>query len=360
MRILDRYIYKEMAVPVIFGISMFTFIMLIDVLSEMMESVLVKKIPLLEVLELMSYYLPPLMVLTIPMGVLLGIMLAFGNLSSNSEVIAMESLGLGLHRFLVPPLIFGSVISLMLLFFQEKLVPNSMQRLEIATKRIAAKKPSLKIEEKVFIEDVGDYNIYINEIDETGDEASNLIIFNKPDDKLYPEIIFAKKTVWKNSNMVFQDAKFYSVNNSGEKDVEGSFEERAIPINSFFSVGKRKRKSLEAMSISQLKKNIVERKERKEETINYEIEYYQKLALPPLAIIFSFLGVMLAMGNRRSGKGVSFGISLVIIFLYVMGITFGKGLAKDGVLSPMVAMWYPAITIFLISLILFVIKLRRR
>ncbi|OQY09855.1 MAG: hypothetical protein B6I28_02245 [Fusobacteriia bacterium 4572_132] len=361
MKIIDKYIYKEMFLPIIFGISLFTFIFLIDLLVEMMENILVKNIPPMDVLEMISYYFPPILIQTIPMGLLLGVMITYGNLSSTSELVALESIGIGIKRFLKPAFITGILVTGFIYFLEEMIVPDSYEKLSLITKKIAYKKPALKIEEKVFIEDIGEYNIYINKMDQENDVAKNLIVFKMEKDTQYPQIIMAKKAEWENSNMILSDAKFYKMDSKGEEKLRGSFDKQLIPINTFFGgFSKNKNKSKSMMGISELKNKLKILDKNKEEKISYEIEYYQKLATPLSAAILSFLGVMLSVKNNRSGKGVSFGISLVIIFLYMMGMNFGKMLAKKEILYPAIAMGYPNVLLIIISLILFIGQIRRR
>ncbi len=361
MKIIDKYIYKEMALPTIFGISLFTFIFLIDILVEMMENILVKNIPAIEVLEMISYYFPPILVQTVPMGLLLGVMLTYGNLSSTSELIALESIGIGIKRFLMPALILGILMTGLVYFIEEKIVPDSYDKLSLITKKIAYKKPALKIEEKVFIENIGEYSIYVNGMDQENDIAKNLVVFKKEKDSQYPQIIISKKAEWKDSNMILSDAKFYKLGSDGEEKLRGSFDKQLIPINTFFGgFSKNKSKSKSMMGISELNKKINTFKEKTDEKLSYEIEYYQKLAIPLSTLILSFLGVMLSVKNNRSGKGVSFGISLVIIFLYMMGMNLGKILAKKEILHPAIALGYPNVLLTILSLILFIRQMRRR
>ncbi len=361
MKLIDKYIYKEMILPVIFGTSLFTFIFLIDLLVEMMENILVKSIPALEVIEMISYYFPPILVQTIPMGVLLGVMLTYGGLSNNSEIIAIESIGIGIKRFLMPAFTLGLLVTGFVFFLEEKVVPDSYDKLVLITRKIAYKKPSLKIEEKIFIENIGDYSIYVNSMSEDGNSAENLIVFKKETDSAYPQVIVANKAKWENSNMILENANFYKINDKGEKELAGSFDRQIIPINSFFgnfNMGGKKKRSM--MGISELKAEIADKKEKKMEYLQDEIEYHQKIAVPFSAMILAFLGVMLAVKNKRSGKGVSFGISLVIIFCYIMAINFGKLLANNRKIIPLMAMWYPNLLLIITSLILFIKQLRSR
>ncbi|MGM0508534.1 MAG: LptF/LptG family permease [Fusobacteriota bacterium] len=360
MKIIDKYIYKELVLPTIFGISIFTFIFLIDILVEMMENILVKDIPVLDVLEMISFYLPPIMVQTIPMGILLGVMITYGNLSSNSELIALESIGIGIKQFLKPALIIGIITTMFLFFLEETVIPNSYDKLARITKKIAYTKPALKIDEKIFIEDIGDYNIYINEMNNDGSRAENLVIFKKENDSQYPQVIVSKVAKWEKNNMILEDANFYQINSDGEKKLSGSFNRQLIPIQSFFgdytSNGSTK-KSM--MGITDLKKEL--KVDHKKDVLkSYEIELHKKINIPLAAVIFSFLGVMLSVKKGRTGKGMSFGVSLVIIFLYIMGLDFGQIMAKKEIFPTAIALSIPNILLTILSLILFYKQTRTR
>lgn len=360
MKIVDKYFYEEMGAPIIFGISLFTFIFLIDALVEMMENIIVKNVPIKDVLSLISYYFPPVLVQTIPMGLLLGIMISYGKLSGNSEIIALESMGISMTRFLRPALVLGILTMGFVFFLEEKVVPGSYTKFGILSKAIAYRKPAIKIEEKVFVEGIGDYNIYINKMDNELNEAKNLIVFKKESDTPFPEIIISKKAKWEKSDMVLENANFYNINSNGEKELSGSFEKQSIPINTFFGKFNINNKNKSSMSITELRKEIIKRKKKKMNSLSYEIEYQQKLAIPISALILSFLGVLLSVKNNRNGKGVSFGISLVIIFFYIMGVNFGRLLIYNEVLPPIIGMWYPNFLLLLLSLILFYKQTRSR
>lgn len=362
MKILDKYIYKEMTLPIIFGMSLFTFIFLIDVLSEMMENIIVKSVPISDVLEIVSYTFPPVLVQTIPMGVLLGVMISYGSLSGNTEIIAMESIGVGMKRFFMPALTIGVLVMAFLFLLEEQIVPSSHKKLSLLMKKISYKKPTIKLDEKTFIENIGGYSIYLNTVDNDAGEAGNVVIFNKNNNQtLYPQILLAEKAKWLNQDMVMENGKFFDIKDNGELNLKGSFDNKVIPVSTFFSgFNSEMGKDISMMGITELKNEIKANKEKKLPTLAMEIEFQQKMSTPFTSVILAILGVLLSVKNKRSGKGVSFGISLVIIFLYIMGINFGRLMASNKVVSPEVGLWYPNMVLLTLTLVLFIVNMRRR
>ncbi|NLK62762.1 MAG: YjgP/YjgQ family permease [Fusobacteria bacterium] len=423
MKLVYKYFFKEMVLPVFFGISVFTFLFLIDFLIEMMENIIVKNIPVMDVLEMVSYYFPPILSNTIPMGLFLGVMLSYNKLSGNSEIIAMESIGVGFITYLIPAFVVGFIMLNVLFFIEEKVIPDSFEKLELVTKKIAYTRPALKLEEKTFIEDIGDHSIYINKMDNDANLAENLIVFQKLDTSIYPRIILADRSRWENSTMILENANFYNINSNGEKEIAGSFEKQIIPINTFFGnfslKGKKKRammsitelkteidniyghrkteqneinnkikilkKKMKRSEISQkefLESEIVklnkekeviiekvkeeiknidisEKKRRKIRALPYEAEMHQKLAVPFSALLLAILGVFFSVKSARSGKGASFVFSIAVIFSYMTIIGIAKQQAIKLKIDVVLGMWSPNILLLILILILFIIRKRR-
>ncbi|MBZ4682723.1 MAG: lipopolysaccharide export system permease protein [Fusobacteriaceae bacterium] len=360
MKLIDKYIYKELTLPIIFGISLFSFIFLIDILVSMMENILVKSVPVLDVLELLSYTLPPIFAETIPMGVFLGIMITFSSLSTTSEIIAMESIGISLKRIIKPTLLLAFIIMCFVYFLHQSVIPRSGEKLIKISRKIAYTKPSVQLEEKIFITGINDYNVYINHLEPSGTIADSLIVFKKETDTIYPQVILAKKAKWENSKMYLEDANFYKVNSEGKLALKGDFEKQEIPIDTFFGDFNTTVEKPENMSITELFKKVKYLKQENKKTIKYELEMYKKLYIPSSILILSVLGVILSVNNNRSGKGASFGISIFIIFIYITLINIFYMISQKGNIKPSIAMIIPNMLLLLFTLFLYVRKARSR
>ena len=105
-KVLHRYIFREILVPFAFGLSVFTGILLIARLLRLIELVVTRGVPALNILRLLGYIMPAFLEVTVPMAMLLSILVAFGRLSADSEMIAMRSSGLSLYQLVRPVAIF--------------------------------------------------------------------------------------------------------------------------------------------------------------------------------------------------------------------------------------------------------------
>ncbi|MCI4348149.1 MAG: LptF/LptG family permease, partial [Thermoplasmata archaeon] len=89
-RIIHRYVFREILVPFGFGLSVFTFILLIARLLKLIEMVVTRGVPVTNILRLLAYIMPAFLEVTVPRAMLLAILVAFGRLSADYEMIAMR------------------------------------------------------------------------------------------------------------------------------------------------------------------------------------------------------------------------------------------------------------------------------
>lgn len=351
MKIINRYILNEIKMPVLFGISLFTFIFLIDIMVAMMENIIVKGISIIDVIRILSFYLPPILSQTIPMGMFLGIMLTFSKFTRTSEATAMSAVGMSLKDIIRPIIVVAVGATLFIFFLQESIIPRSVSKLKYVTAKIAYENPVFQLKEKTFIDEVEQYNLYIDKLVGNDKVAHGVLIFQKADDKNFPTVIVGKEAFWKDSAMVLKDSKFYNFNSKGKEVLRGGFDEKKIPLAAYFSEMDLKVKDTEAMNIPMLLKEMKDKDEN--EKIPYKIEINKKLAVPLATIMLSLLGVFLAIGHHRSGKGANFALSLIVIFSYITCLNIGMVMASRGVIPVILGVWTPDIILLLVTVIIY-------
>ena len=100
---IHRYILKEIAVPTGLGMLILTFVLFMGRILKLAEMVINKGVPLGEIGKLFAFLLPNFLVITLPLAFLLGVLLGFGRLSADSEIVALKSSGISLYGMLQPP-----------------------------------------------------------------------------------------------------------------------------------------------------------------------------------------------------------------------------------------------------------------
>ncbi|MFK4785783.1 LptF/LptG family permease [Fusobacterium sp. MFO224] len=346
MKMINRYILNEAKMPIFFGISLFTFIFLIEIIVSMLESIIVKGISIIDVSRMISFYLPMILSQTIPMGIFLGVMVTFGNLTKYSEIIAINSIGISLKNLLKLVSLIGIMGTMFIFFLQESIIPRSYVKLQQLSIKMVYNNPVFQLKDKVLIDEVDKYKIYIDEIDPKTKDAKNVLIFFKDNTK-YPTLITGERTYWENAAMILENSKFYRFKDDGEEQLRGEFKEKKIPLTDYFKDVEIKMKDIEGMGVRTLYQEYSTRE--KEEKLPYLVEINRKIAVPISAIILSILGVLLSVGNKRSGKGTNYGVAIGIIFIYIVFLNLGMVFSYRGLISPFLGVWFSNIFLMILT-----------
>lgn len=347
MKIINKYILDELKGPIILAVFVFTFIFLLDIVVTMMEHIIVKGISVFDVLRLLSFYIPPILTQTIPIGMFLGIMICFTKFSRNSESVAMVSTGMSIRAILKPILAIAIGAAIFIVFLQESIIPRSFIKLKYVGTKIAYENPVFQLKEKTFIDNLDGYSIYVDEVDSDG-KAKNVIAFEKPKDKnKFSLVLTGEEAFWKDSAIILKESQFVSFDENGKKNLIGTFDENRIILKPSFQELNIKIKDVEALSITDLIKNI--RKVDTEEALRYKIEIFRKLALIFSTVPLAVIGFCLSLGHHRISKKYSFVLAMIIIFAYIIFLNIGIVIASAGKLHPFIATWTPNILLYFLG-----------
>src|SRR6202041_3293095 len=129
MRILTRYILREVVAHALIGAAIFTFVLFTRDLGRILELVVRASAPLPSVAEIFLFTVPLALTYTIPMSVLVGILIGLSRLAADSEITAMRASGIGVWTFLRIISIFVLVAWLLALGNSVYLAPRSLAAL---------------------------------------------------------------------------------------------------------------------------------------------------------------------------------------------------------------------------------------
>src|SRR5271163_2654746 len=172
MRILTRYILREILSHALLGGALFTFILYMRDLGRILTLVVRNSSSLASVLKIFLFLLPNSLVVTIPMAVLVGILLGLSRLAADSEITAMRASGIGVLSFVrVASIVavFGWMLGLANSLYFAPQATTALIRLEDSLKTSQA---SFEIQPRVFYEDFKDYVLYVQDV-RVGSEAVN-------------------------------------------------------------------------------------------------------------------------------------------------------------------------------------------
>ena len=168
MRILTRYILKEVSSHALLGVGLFTFIIFMRDLGRLLELIVRNSAPLPSVAEIFLFTLPTTFMITLPMGVLVGILVGLSRMAADSEVTAMRASGIGAGMFVRTIAIFAVAGWMMGMFNSIYMAPKSAVALNHLQERLRSSQASFEIQPRVFYEEFKNIVLYVQDVVPSG------------------------------------------------------------------------------------------------------------------------------------------------------------------------------------------------
>lgn len=355
MRRLDRYIVSETLGPLALGFAVYTFIMLLRFLFRSADMVVRRGLGLGTVVDLLVLNLPSIVVLTIPMALLFGILIAIGRLASDAELVAMRATGASLYALYRPILVLSILLFGLNTALMIWVLPRANAAYEGQLLQITAQTAARQVEPRVFYEDWPDVVLYVFDTP-TGRE-----------DRW--EGVFMAPSVPRSSDNVITVAERggLRVDRSGERvqlqlldsvahkvDLEkpASYnvlrhDRHTMTLTDRFLTEQRERfeakpsKSIRSLTIPELLDWKGDSNRSPELRRLAQVEIHKKFSIPAACLVFGLFAVPLGFNNRRGGRSSGFALSIAVILVYYVFISNGEDAARAGRFPPWLAMWLP-------------------
>ena len=375
MRILTRYILKEIASHALIGVALFTFIIFMRDLGRLLELIVRNSAPLPSVAEIFLFTLPATFTITIPMGVLVGILVGLSRLAADSEVTAIRASGMGVGMFIRSVSIFAIAAWLMGLCNSMYLAPQSAIALDHLQERLKASQASFEIEPRVFYEDFKNIVLYVQDaVPLNGQALWRGVFLADISDPASPKITLAQR------GALISDApnklRFHLEDGTQQETIPKvpdqysitTFENTEIPI----AVPTDEAKPHDLLPVAELSlhsllRNAARERKAAEGYRNtdlgsynydlikaryYEIEFQRRFALPTACLVLAMVGIPLGLSARKGGKSTGFVLTILLVVVYYFFSLLGVQMARQGKLSPWFGSWMGNIFFFICGLFL--------
>lgn len=365
MKILQRYLISDLVSPTIFGISLFTFMMLLSKLRDFLELIMNKGVAPEKVLYLLLLILPAILAITIPMGFLLGILMTYGRFSEDNEITAMKASGISVRKMLMPIIWTSVLLSVFMVYFNNTVLPRANYLYARNLFEIISNRAQIVIKEKTFIETFDGINLYCDYVEPKTNIMHNVKINVREENRREPMFIFAKRGILI-SNEEKMELLLYLYNGTihffTTSDVyysegnyyHGQFGElkKSIDMNQGVEQARKFKKGPRMLNSRELRAKIGDT-ENPALKRNLKIELNKKFSIPIACLIFAMLGAPLGMLLKHGSKPVAIAVSIGIIFVYYVILYLGNDLGLKGKISPFLAMWFPNFILGIVAIFLF-------
>ncbi len=351
-RILDRYIIRELLLPFLIGLLVFTFLLLIQPLAEQGERLIAKGVSWQLVARVLMTLVPQALAVTIPIALLIGLLIAFGRLSADRESVALQACGISIYRMLRPVLIIATVAWAVTSYVMFVAVPSANQTFREIVYGVVSARAENDIKPRVFFEDFPNRVLYVRDTPPGGGGWLDVFLADttNPDQ---PTIFTAKRgrmvidRAKRTVDLVLQDGARHTTSLTDPANYEmtrfGEFITGLDP-NAVFPPTEILKGDNE-MSVPELRARVTELQAARLSPHGPIMALHRKFAIPFVCFTFALIGLGLGLTSGRDGKLASFVPGIGVVFIYYVIDYLGRQMAKGQVVPPWLATWGPNIVL---------------
>jgi LPS export ABC transporter permease LptF/LPS export ABC transporter permease LptG len=353
MRILDRYIVREVFRHAFLGLIVFTFVFFVPQLVRLTALFVRHTGSGSQIATLFLCIFPGVFAFTIPMAILIGVLLGLGRMSADSEIIALTALGIGRRRILLPVAVLavtGTVVTLVMTLWLGPLALRTLRGLEA---ELLTSLPDFQVQPRVFDERFPHLVLYVSDISASGTQWRGVFLAEAAGDNgsrltlAENAIVIAAPKQGKlelhlqggaTHDFDRSDPDHYSVTAFGRSDLP-------VEVSDLVRAQTRQVKNDER-SLRQL---------MADDGPNWRearVEFHRRLAFPAACFAFALIAVPIGAQPRRGGRAAGSLIAVLLIAGYYLLLITGSGLARQGALAPVIGLWMPNILLVVAGLAL--------
>ena len=344
--IAGRYIFWEMLPTFILGNVVFIFILLMFQVLRLSEFIIVRGVPTTLVAQMVVFMTISFLPACIPISLLFSILLTYGRLSSDSEVVALKASGLHMGHLLVPAVVLATLVGILSAYVSFYAAPWGNRNFEVLYTKLASTKAASYIQEGTFAEGFFDLVLYADKVDKKNGLLKRVFIYDERDNGM-PITIIAQEARIVDSDPNFPgkgvalrlaNGNIHRTTDKNYTKVNFKTDEISLANSSADAVSE---KSPPSFTYDDLMAEKRHPQKSAADHLVMEVEFQKRWALAAACLVFGLLGVGAGtFSNRRavraSGLVVSLGIMVVYWVLYITG----DSMARTGSLPPWLAMWF--------------------
>jgi LPS export ABC transporter permease LptG/LPS export ABC transporter permease LptF len=345
VRIFTRYIWNEVVSHALIGGALFTFILFMKNLGQLLEMAARNTASLGGVAEIFLFTLPNTFTFTIPMAVLVGVLLGLSRLAADSEVTAMRAVGIGVWFFVRVVSAVAILAWALSLVNSLYLAPKATEALLELEKSLTNQQASFEVQPRVFYEDFKNYVLYVQDIKASeGASRWQRIFLANLSDPVAPKVTTAEQAVVVDGG---DNTLLMRLRNGTEHELVSSNGTPQYQISTFVEselpllIGTQEDAHIghNDIPILAMSNRVLYAHTKGPGGRVYLIELHKRFAYPAACLVLMLIGIPLGLSSRRGGKSTGFVVTIALVFIYYFISYTGVELAREGKVPVFVGVW---------------------
>lgn len=343
MRRIHLAIYREVLPPMLITLVVLTFVVFTREFGRLVELLIRKNADFLIVAQAVAYLLPSILIFTLPFSFLIGALIGFSRMSSESEIVAIRAGGISVLQLLRPVLKLGIVVAILTSILTLHLLPAGNWGLRQLRHELRTLPVHAEIRPRVFYENFPGLVLYLEDVDPQTDAWKGVFVADSTDPDV-ERIILAQRGFpvlapdTRQLQLHLVGGTIYESPDLEEVETFSRFRTLDIPIPmEFESADFERDKRQEDKSLQDLLEDV----QGADAEVRHSslVELNRRISLPLASLTFALLGLAFGVRSHRGGRGYGFVIGMVLAFGYYILFATGSTLSLNRVLPVAVGVW---------------------
>jgi len=347
---IDRYVVNRFTRVLIVSLISFIAIYIVVDLIDHLDDFLRDALGFTSIARYYVNYIPYIVVLTLPIGMLLSTLFVIGEMGSSNELVALKAAGISIYRIAWPLLRVAFLVSIISMLLAELIVPGANEaRRDILD--IRGSRTAQQHSRHITRQDRGGYVLYASYYNHEHQRASNVTIVQIAGNTTRRRID-ASEMVWDNEGWLLTNAVDRVLVEGSESLDE--YVTMRLPVLTLRPTDlAREDKDPEQMAFLELRDFIARIREAGGDGSRWLVDLHLKIAVPLASFMMVWLGFPLAARSWRGGKAVYVGWTLLIGFMFFVVVRAGQAMGRAGSIQPEIGAWAADALFFVVGATLF-------
>ncbi len=342
-----QYIFFEMLPSFVLGLLVFISIILMFQVLRLTDFALVHGVALKTIGEIVGYVVISLLPVLFPMALLFSVLLTYGRLSQDSEIVAMKASGLAMGTLIMPALLLALVVGIVSAQTSFVIAPWGNRQFEVIFTRLANTKATAVIKEGTFAEGFFDMVVYANEVDSKNGKLRKVFIYDEKNGDVPLTVIAKEGSLLPDPERPGQEVLLRLQNGEIHRQTKTHTKISFNTYDVHFSepdLHEERAKSPPSLTLDEVRARLKQDFKDPEDRRVMETELHKRWAISILCVVFALIGVGLGTTtNRRAAKAGGMILCIGIIIFYWVLYVAAEGAARNGSIPVALAIWAPNI-----------------
>jgi lipopolysaccharide export LptBFGC system permease protein LptF len=362
MKLIDKFVSRELLVNVLFAIAVLSLVLVVgNIFRKLLPLLVNHDVPVEYLIAFIAYVFPFSLIFTIPWGLLTAILLVFGRLSADNELIALRSNGVSVPRVCISLAAIALVCTAICLWLTVQVAPATQKKLRSTIFDLATRDPMALFGSDQVIDEFPGRKIYVGK--KEGNRLENITVFELNEHSMPMRVTFAHTGMLeadlenKRILMHLYNARYQQRDENAPADLHKirdgiNMAEGTLPISLDELYEKeKKRPSRSALSLQQLLEQLKSENTRERSASRTEIN--KRFSFPFACIAFAIIGVPLGITAHRRETSVGFAVGLMVAVAYFLFVIIADTLRGNPKVHPELLIWIPNVLFIVLGAFLF-------